>query len=445
MKRSKGRNSKYALLLAGDIGIIVFSYVCAFRVRFGELAEFSEIIPLWFFPLLVFVYIAVFYFFDLYEIRKYSPKIDYFIKMFFSIMAAAVLISFLKYGIFLMPIGRGILFIANVYILTFSFLWRALFHRMFAHAIKPVKILLVGNHEKGTDIAREIKMQKDRFEVLGFVDSKEAEGKLSSLIENNNLDQIVLTDIETGELRVSKGILMARSKGVDVINLIDFYQLWSQKIPVDYIDDKWLLNAKGFERSNNIFAMRIKRFTDVCVCSVLLLLSLPLWPIIALMIKINSKGPVFYRQKRVGLNESIFSLRKFRSMIEKAEADEPLWAGENDKRITASGRILRKLHLDEWPQLLNVLKGEMSLVGPRPERPGFVEEFREKIPYYACRHFVKPGITGWAQVNYPYAASEEDSKEKLEYDLYYISNLSLLLDLQILMKTTQLVLGKSQD
>jgi lipopolysaccharide/colanic/teichoic acid biosynthesis glycosyltransferase len=178
-----------------------------------------------------------------------------------------------------------------------------------------------------------------------------------------------------------------------------------------------------------------KRVIDLGVSAFILLLSLPLWPVIALAIKANSRGPIFYTQKRMGKDERIFLLIKFRSMIDKAEKLGPKWAEENDNRITSVGKFLRRLHLDELPQLLNVIKGEMSLVGPRPERPQFVAELKRAIPDFGLRHRIKPGITGWAQVNYPYAASLEDSRRKYEYDLYYLENRNLLLDISILWKT----------
>lgn len=178
-----------------------------------------------------------------------------------------------------------------------------------------------------------------------------------------------------------------------------------------------------------------KRVIDLVIAAFILLLSLPLWPVIALAIKTNSRGPIFYTQKRVGKDEMIFSLIKFRSMIDNAEKLGPKWAEENDNRITSVGKLLRRLHLDELPQLLNVIKGEMSLVGPRPERPQFVAELKRAIPDFGLRHRIKPGITGWAQVNFPYAASLEDSRQKFKYDLYYLENRRLLLDINILWKT----------
>ena len=181
--------------------------------------------------------------------------------------------------------------------------------------------------------------------------------------------------------------------------------------------------------------LAIKRFIDLTASLSLLVISLPLWPVIALGIKIDSKGPVFYTQKRVGRNDHVFSLIKFRSMIKRAEENGPVWAEENDKRVTPLGRILRALHMDELPQLLNVIKGDMSLVGPRPERPEFVKELEKQIPNYSLRHRAKPGITGWAQVNFPYASSFEDSKKKLEYDLFYVLKMNLFFDSKIIIRT----------
>jgi lipopolysaccharide/colanic/teichoic acid biosynthesis glycosyltransferase len=181
----------------------------------------------------------------------------------------------------------------------------------------------------------------------------------------------------------------------------------------------------------------VKRVLDLVAVVGVLIISLPLWPLIALAIKIDSKGPVFYVQKRVGKDERVFSLIKFRSMIENAEEHGAVWAGEDDRRITRAGKVLRSCHLDELPQLINVIKGEMSLVGPRPERPEFVEELKELIPDFGRRHEVKPGLTGWAQVNFPYASSPEDSRKKLEYDLYYLRKRNILFDMKILLKTVR--------
>ena len=205
-----------------------------------------------------------------------------------------------------------------------------------------------------------------------------------------------------------------------------------------------LLESRGYRRLEAAWGSGFKRVCDVAISAVGLAASLPLWPFVAAAIKLNSKGPVFYVQKRVGRSGQLFRLIKFRSMVKDAENGEPLWAEENDVRVTAVGRVLRRVHLDEIPQLWNILRGDMSLAGPRPERPEFVAELGGQIPFYELRHVIKPGLTGWAQVNYKYAASLESSRKKLEYDLYYISRWSPGLDVKIFVKTIGKIFEKER-
>lgn len=451
----KGRYKRSLLILIGDVLIVPFSYVAGYYLRFGNLAGFSEIIPSLLLFLITLSYLVIFYFFDLYELKKNYLTVNFFVNIFFSILVAAVLISFLKYGLFLFPIGRGVFILANLIILVFVFIWRGFCHQLFKYLIKPIRLIIVGAEKAGQEIAQVIESTVNDFELLGFLDDDERKkgklvaelnlkvldstDKIPDIIENHKVDQIVLANPQDKNPQLTKNILNARLKGIEVIDMPDMYQLLKERIPIKYIQDDWLLKEKGFDLSGKIFMIKVKRLIDITISSLILLVSLPLWPIIALFIKINSKGPAFYAQERVGKNESVFSLYKLRSMIDKAEKDGAAWADENDKRITLVGKILRKLHLDELPQLLNVIKGDMSLLGPRPERPEFVEELKNKIPYYSFRHFIKPGLTGWAQVNYPYASSIKDSGEKLEYDLYYISHMNLLLDLRILLKTAKTI------
>ncbi len=457
----KGRYKRSLLILIGDVLIVPFSYVAGYYLRFGNLAGFSEIIPSLLLILITLSYLAIFYFFDLYELKPNYFTVNSFVNILISILVAGVLISFLKYGLFLFPIGRGIFILANLIILVFVFIWRGFCHQLFKYLIKPKRLIIVGAEKAGQEIAQVIESTVNDFELLGFLDDDERKkgkffaeiklkvldstDKIPALIEDNKVDQIVLANPQEKNPLLTKNILNARLKGIEVIDMPDMYQLLKERIPIKYIQDDWLLKEKGFDLSGKIFMIKVKRLIDIAIPSLILLVSLPLWPIIALFIKINSKGPVFYAQERVGKNESFFSLYKFRSMIDKAEKKGAVWADENDKRITFVGKILRKLHLDELPQLLNVIKGDMSLLGPRPERPEFVEDFKKKIPYYSFRHFIKPGLTGWAQVNYPYASSLKDSGEKLEYDLYYISHMNLLLDLKILLKTAKTIVFRRES
>ena len=452
----KGSYKRILLILIGDIIIVPLSHLAGYWIRIGSVSELSEKFPLWFLFLILLCYMGIFYFFDLYKLKKNYVTLNSSFNIFFSVLVAAVLISFLNYVIFLFPIGRGILIIANLIVLFSVFVWRCFCYQLFKYLIKPIRLIIVGAGKAGQEIARIIESIGDDFEVVGFVEDdkkklkKSPSGKnikilgtpdqLLTVFEKYRIDQIVLAPEERRNPQLTKNILNARLKGIEVTDMTDMYQTLKKRIPIDHVQENWFLKEKGFERSNNIFVKKAKRLIDISVSSIILLLSLPLWPIIALLIILNSRGPVFYIQQRVGGNESHFFLYKFRSMIDKAEKDEAVWADENDKRITLAGKFLRKLHLDELPQFWNVIRGEMSLVGPRPERPEFAEELKKKIPYYSLRHFMKPGITGWAQVNYPYASSLKDSQEKLEYDLYYISHMNLLFDIRILLKTLPIIL-----
>jgi len=457
----KGSSVRSFFILIGDILIVPLSYVAGYYLRFGTLLGFREKFALWFIPLMTLSYLAIFHFFDLYRLKKQYFTLNSFAKISLSIVLAVVFVSFLNYAIFLFPIGRGILVISNLILLFSAFILRSFCYQLFKYLIKPMRLLIVGAGKAGQEIAQIIEQAGDDFEVVGFVEDDKNKIKkfapqkkikilgtsdqLLTFAEKNKIDQIVLAFGEKENPRLTKDMLSARLKGIEVKDMPDMYQTIKRRIPINYVDENWFLREKGFEHSANTVIMKVKRLIDIIVSSFILLNSWPLFPLIALFIKINSRGPIFYIQQRVGKNESLFSLYKFRSMIDKAEEDEAIWADENDKRITLVGKILRKLHLDELPQFWNVIKGEMSLVGPRPERPEFVEELKKKIPYYSLRHFMKPGITGWAQLNYPYASSLKDSQEKMEYDLYYIYHMNLLFDVRILLRTAQkILLGKRE-
>jgi len=264
--------------------------------------------------------------------------------------------------------------------------------------------------------------------------------QLAQLAAHERISRVIVAERDAQRrTQVAAGLLDCRLRGVRVSDAVDFYEKLSGKIWLEGLHPQWLVYTDGFDRSRS--TIYLKRCLDV-VCSVVLIaLTAPVLALIALAIKLNSKGPVLFRQVRVGLDGRPFVLYKFRSMREDAEAETgPAWACEQDGRITAAGKVLRKFRLDEIPQALNVLRGEMSFIGPRPERPFFVDMLQEHIPFYDLRHSVKPGITGWAQVAYPYGASIEDAYEKLQYDLYYAKHLSLECDAVILLKTLRIVL-----
>ena len=209
-------------------------------------------------------------------------------------------------------------------------------------------------------------------------------------------------------------------------------------VDLDGVVPSWLIYSQGSTEAQ--IRLLIKRVIDLFASLVLVTLTAPVVLVAALLVRVTSPGPVLFRQERVGQHGRTFMLYKFRSMRVDAEAGGPKWASENDPRVTAVGRVIRKLRIDELPQIFNVLKGDMSFVGPRPERPMFVDDLAQQLPYYAERHTVRPGITGWAQVNYPYGASVEDAFQKAQYDLYYIKNFSVFLDILILIKTIRVIL-----
>jgi len=264
---------------------------------------------------------------------------------------------------------------------------------------------------------------------------------ITDIALDKRADEIVIAmDERRGNLPV-KELLDARLHGIDVIDLLEFLERETGKIRIDLVNPGWLIFSSGFRISK--FRQFSQRTVDLVVSSVLVALSWPIVLLVALAIKMEDgvRAPVLYRQCRVGKGGKRFQVLKFRSMSVDAEADgKAVWADENDSRITRVGGFLRKSRLDELPQVFNVLRGQMSLVGPRPERPEFVEDLQEKIPYYSERHAVKPGVTGWAQLRYSYGASEEDAIEKLQYDLYYVKNQSLMLDIMIILQTVEVVL-----
>ncbi len=262
--------------------------------------------------------------------------------------------------------------------------------------------------------------------------------QISSIAKAGGVDRIIVAlDERRGKFPLEQ-LLSCRLKGIRVEDGVAFTEQLVGKLSVESLYPSFIIFSDGFKRSA-IF-IQVKRVFDILASAVGLALFFPLSLLIALAIKFDSKGPILYKQERVGEDGRIFSLLKFRSMYLDAEEGGPVWARVDDDRVTRIGRIIRKLRLDEIPQMINVLKGEMSFVGPRPERPFFTEQLKNEIPYYSQRHVIKPGITGWAQISYRYGASKGDALEKLKYDLYYIKHMSMFFDLVIILETIKIVL-----
>jgi len=247
----------------------------------------------------------------------------------------------------------------------------------------------------------------------------------------------VALDERRGKLPIEP-LLYCRLKGIRVDDGMTFTEDLAQKLSVENLHPSSIIFSNGFIKSS-VYS-KLKKCLDIASSALGLFLTFPLCLLTAVAIKLDSKGPVLYRQERVGEDGKTFHLLKFRSMHNDAEENGPVWAESHDERVTRVGRVIRKLRLDEIPQMVNVLRGEMSFVGPRPERPFFIEQLKKEIPFYSQRHVVKPGITGWAQIRYHYGASREDALEKLKYDLYYVKHMSLFFDLMIILETARIVL-----
>jgi exopolysaccharide biosynthesis polyprenyl glycosylphosphotransferase len=375
------------------------------------------------------------------------------------VLDVAIAIAFVTLGFYFYPrwaISRSfflVVFLATPGLVVAE---RLLWSRLYGALARPSVVGVLGDGpavEELRRVASEHKLQVVPLSVRndglmpepgesGEVSSGNGTAALEASLARLRPDIIVLSPSVALDSEAARLLIDARFSGITVLDLPTMFQLLSGKLPLEHLDAEWLLRAHGFQFFESNMAMKTKRLSDLALASAFLLLSSPLWPLIAIGIKISSRGPVFYRQERVGQNEQVFRLIKFRTMVTNSEANGPVWAAQNDDRIFYFGRLLRLFRLDELPQLVNILKGDMSFVGPRPERPIFVKELKRSIPYYSLRSALRPGLTGWAQVNYSYGASPTDALEKLKYDLHYIQHLSLLFDLQIVLRTFRTVLGR---
>jgi sugar transferase (PEP-CTERM system associated) len=353
--------------------------------------------------------------------------------------------------------GRGIFFISLVILILLVVCWRYVYSWVLRKRMLTEKVMILGSGNLFRQIINEIHSRRDSgYDLAGIVSVNSAspstspDGKpifsmkqpLYELACSLQAKKIIVSMDERRGNLPTKELLRCKTSGIQILEGATLYEKLLGKIFVENLNPSWLIFSDGFQVSGMTSVM--KRGAGLMVASLGLLLALPLIALIALAIKLDSKGPVLFEQDRCGDDGRIFKLCKFRSMAHEAEAESgPAWATEDDSRVTRVGRILRRYRLDEIPQMWNVLRGDMNFVGPRPERPEFVAKLARMIPYYAYRHAIKPGITGWAQVSYGYGASVEDAVEKLKYDLFYIKNMSLVMDLMILWKTAKIVLLKS--
>lgn len=395
-----------------------------------------------------------FYYNDLYNLTVVCRRSELAIRLVQALGGWCLLLTL---GYFWYPhfmIGQGILVILVFFVLVGILLWREAFARLGFLFKNRERILILGTGQIGIDLCRKLLHRNDlNFEIVGFLDANPERigerlvnpaiiGTIDNLANIVSRDQIrrvlVALPDRRGRLPVQE-LLRLRLRGVVIEDAHNLYESVAGRISLESVNPSWLVFSTGFRKFR--WQLFVKRCFDVAFASIGLLLTLPIMGILAVLIKLDSKGPILFRQERVGQFGHAFTLFKFRSMKEEAESDGvPCWAAEKDARVTGVGHFLRRFRLDELPQFFNILGGDMSLVGPRPERPFFVEKLGKILRYYHERHVVKPGLTGWAQIKFPYASSEEGTREKLEYDFFYIKNFSVLFDLAIIFQTLKTVL-----
>ncbi len=394
------------------------------------------------------------YYFDLYTFKKGYSYFEMTTRLFQALGSASIFLG-LTYFLFpvLMP-GRGVFLTELVTFILFSSIWRYFYVWILKRDIGSKPAVILGQGNAVERLLEELEANSDcGYKITGIIYPQNPgvplpsnpDAKISYGFENI-LDQarelkaeeiIVAMDERRGMLPIDE-LLKCKMQGLPVIDGETFIEEVTGKLAIDSINPSWLIFKEGFQKTPSMLLG--KRISGILFSLAGLIFSLPVTLITAAAIKLESRGPVFFRQTRVGKDGIEFQVIKFRSMRTDAEKDGAKWASADDDRVTRVGRIIRKLRIDEIPQMWNVLKGDMNFVGPRPERPEFVKDLAQKIRYYDQRHCVHPGITGWAQINYPYGASIEDAKRKLEYDLYYIKHMSVLLDFYIVLKTVKTIL-----
>ncbi|MFS8084273.1 MAG: TIGR03013 family XrtA/PEP-CTERM system glycosyltransferase [Acidobacteriota bacterium] len=450
-------NTRMLLLLLAEAMLLFGGLIVAVYVRLGAVdAEETLLQRNGFYKaaLATVFCLASFYLFDLYDFVVMHDRRELVLRLMQALGLAWVALAIMFYAVPQVMIGRGVSFISLPLALLLMVAWRLAIHWVLGHPDLGERILIVGSGPFAVEIARETLGRPDAgFRVVGFVDSDPAlvgkslinpkviglTSELRSIVKKENIDRIVVAiGDRRGQFPTQELLRLSLSGDVSIEESAAFYERLTGRVLLDMIRPSWLIFSSRGQRARINEVVRVIMHRTIALIGAFL--SLPIALVTALLIKIDSRGPVLYRQERVGKNGRSFMLMKFRSMRIDAEKDGPVWAKSEDERMTRVGRIIRKIRVDEIPQFWNILGGDMNFVGPRPERPHFVSQLAEEIPFYEQRHLIPPGLTGWAQIKYPYGASIEDARQKLQYDLYYIKNQNLTLDFTILFETVKTIL-----
>lgn len=453
------------LLIVGDIFGLLLCFNLALKLRLSLSLDLGT--PVLY--ALIAMYLFGLYLTDTYKLNREVSGVRLSERAILGILATVTAVTS---GVYLTGlwgsepiVGRGVLLISVVLFSIWAVASRTLADMWLKSNQQSSRFLVFGDRQKIIEFGKEHRKLNSHAEFVSYADHFAASklysrqksaarnslvsdtiGSLNAAWKQQQWSGILIDGAERNlSEQMIRELMDMRLKGIYVYSIADFCEQFWQKIPPAYVQDDWFAFTSGFNILHNRIKVKLKQAIDVVAAAILIVVSLPITIPVAIAIKITSPGPIFYSQVRTGLNGKKFRVHKFRSMYQNAEAKGIQWAREKDPRITKVGSFIRLTRIDELPQLWNVFKGEMSLVGPRPERPEFDLQLREQIPYYDVRYLVKPGITGWAQVCYPYGASVEDAYQKVAYDLYYIKNYSLFLDLAIALKTLRvIVLGKGR-
>jgi sugar transferase (PEP-CTERM system associated) len=439
-------------------GVFIFGSVLAGAlIIIGSAALHQE---LWFYAKLLLITAVCqvcLYYNELYDLKVTDDVKKLSTRLFQSFGFASVFLGFTYLAFPEMIIGSFIFMIGVGIVIVLIACWRFLFSLALSWGFMNQPILLLGSGDLIRRICEEISTRRDCGYTVAMLLSESVENArpegaleiqlicqnkfagLCELVRSLRVKKVVVSFLEKRCSMPIQELLRCRMEGIEVLDGNSFYEMLTGKLLVESINPSWLIFSGGFQKA---LVLRIfKRALDLILAAVLLVAFAPFFLLAAAAIKLDTPGPAFFSQERVGERRRIYRMHKFRSMVQNAEAlSGPVWALENDPRVTRVGRLLRRMRIDELPQLWNVLKGEMSFVGPRPERELFVEELEKIVPYYRERFAVKPGISGWAQVNFGYGASVRDAVEKLNYDLFYIKNMSILMDVLVILRTIKILL-----
>lgn len=453
-----GNFHRVAALAVAEFAATVLAFYAATLVRFPEAGlaglEFAQGPAAWVRALVVAsIFLVGLSSMGLYQLRQRARYTGVVGRVLVGVLFAEASLGVLFYLVPDMAVGRGVVLTTGALAFAQFALIRYAFAKLVDQDVFKRRILVWGAGERAAIIASRLRRRADQrgFKVVGYVSALgdslripseqlvQREANLLRFALRERIDEVVVAMDDRRRGFPEAFLRECRLRGIAVCDIVAFLERETGRVTVELAEPSWLIYSRGFR--NDLVRSALKRLFDIAVALVALVLAAPIGLLAAVAIWLEDRGPILYRQLRTGQNGRPFHILKFRSMRVDAERDgQAVWAGENDSRVTRVGAFMRRTRIDELPQVLNVLAGRMSLVGPRPERPEFVAELSRTVPFYAERHFAKPGITGWAQIRFSYGASEEDAREKLGYDLYYVAHHSFLFDLMVLLQTVEVVL-----